>query len=304
MATIQHYDKFSYSWNRERSAKEQSSYVPVPVAPASTQDPSASVLTSLRHGAYSFAIGEDGVMHARVVAPPRVCYAPTITELDAPVMPSNALQRLKRELRVDSDTELARVEWPDVVRGIAALCAEDAARNEALAAARSELAARRLSVSGGGGGGEDAPAVAAVLREREAEFAAQRVTAVDRAKIELVWKRGRMLLASLPEAAADTRSGVAPAPQPPKALGQSSPRGIATSPLRVPSARASERRVPAGEDEPPLASLALHEEVASRGSSAPLPTSTAAPAPTRTSIFNEKLRWSAHPKVDSNNRVR
>lgn len=117
--SARNYDKYTYSYRRNQYNEKAAAFAKT-VEPRSAfnkqnmsssssssapdvvvgLDPSISVLNPLRPSCYNFAIAEDGVLHSRVVAPPRICYAPVIQEIDAPVMPLTALERLKKVLRL------------------------------------------------------------------------------------------------------------------------------------------------------------------------------------------------------------
>ena len=128
---MKNYDKFSYSHQRNRSDREVSSYEEHHQSSSPSQSTSASsvaatsVLNPLRHGTYKFAIAEDGILHSRIVAPPRICFSPVITELDAPNMPETPWTRLKKALlfnSLDQPSDDLIAGMPDflqkVVRGV------------------------------------------------------------------------------------------------------------------------------------------------------------------------------------------
>ena len=186
------YDKYTYSHQRNHSGAERSAYA----APARTValNPDTSVLNSLRHDAFHFAIAEDGVLHSRVVAPPRVCYAPIIAELDAPAMPKTALARVRGALGLASDAELLTLEWAEVEDALSALEADDAAREAARArddAAEAAKAKSEAAAGAGAGGVGASPSRRAPRASLWRDY--EKITAVDRAKIELLCKRGRLL---------------------------------------------------------------------------------------------------------------
>lgn len=286
MALLHRYDKFTYSHQRNNSERE----VVSPSSPgrkhianehnnniknkqSSTDlyihhDPSASVLNPLRHGAYSFAIAEDGILHSRIVAPPRICYAPVISELDVPhAMPQTPWQRLnailinsliiacgglpsvkfsdanndsivvdgaldeEQQQQQHADVEVlsssasvkamnrARVaklvsggnnnelldfesiggfEWEQIEQAIKLLEKEDAERDEALVALLASSDELHQQDDDEGANNPEKLALEkgrrlAFYKEKKETFDTERVTSVDKAKIELIWKKARMM---------------------------------------------------------------------------------------------------------------
>jgi hypothetical protein len=355
----QNYDKFSYSHQRNRSEKEENSYksprstsTPNKKSSATTttknqnqnqqqqqqqvfakqHDASISVLNPLKHGAYSFAIAEDGILHSRIVSPPRICYAPVISELDAPNMPDTPWERLKKLMNLTPAennknnnsnnnqnkeidfVQLGAYDWYQVVAAINHLEQQDKQREEALIAT--------LENNNNNGEGDDQSAMTmtrriALYKDRKSIFESEKITAVDRAKIELIWKRARMMLVDnlnkqqmqqqnnnnnknekpLESSAKYEDIGVA---VPPAAKRASSP--TANHHNTAGSSRASSPAISSRASS--AARQNNNNQKLSRENSFNNPSSdnSANPYGGRGTIFNEKLKWTDKPRVDSNNK--
>lgn len=322
-----HYDKFSYSHQRNLSDRE----VVSPSSPGrassspstknnrgkhrdfcALHDPSASVLNPLRHGAYSFGIAEDGILHSRIVAPPRICYAPVISELDVPhALPDTPWQRLnkyllsamiivgdqqQREVPSPSSTAspprgiagvqnfqdvdfstFGSYEWEQIEGALSALEQEDLEREQTLEELIEEEAIETGNVS-------ERERKIAFYQEQKKTFETEKVTAVDRAKIELIWKKARMLVV---ENAAEKIF-----------VNSSRPTS------REPSFRISSMSSPQQEHEKIVGNGARQRSASGGASSADSSSKLSRKNSvfgSRGMIFNEKLRWTNKPKVNSNN---
>lgn len=313
----QNYDKFTYSHQRNRSEREESSYKSPKVKSKKGQqqfpqqhDASISVLNPLKHGAYSFAVAEDGILHSRIVSPPRICYAPVISELDAPQMPDTPWDRLKKLLKLTSsesnnnnqneEVDLAQfgsLDWDYVVSGIKALEEQDLEREQILAS----------TLHGADTDEETMTRKIALYKDRKSILEAEKVTPVDRAKIELIWKRARMMLVDImnrdgcvqqqqqqqPLDSSTSYEDVAAVPVAAVKRTTTSSRGSsrASSPAAGGGSRASSR----GGTGRASARISRENSLVASSSGGTNPYGG------RGTIFNEKLRWTDKPRVDSNN---
>lgn len=338
----QNYDKFSYSHQRNRSEREESSYKSPTAAKRSTtpnkkskqqqnfskqHDASISVLHPLKHGAYSFAVAEDGILHSRIVAPPRICYAPVISELDAPTMPDTPWERLKKLMQLSSQKDINRnntnsaevnfaefgaFDWDQVVAAINALEQQDLQREESLAATLEES-----SSSSGGDENNNMSRRIALYKDRKSMYEAEKVTAVDRAKIELIWKKARMMLVdNMNKNAATTittNRNEKPLAASVKYEDVNNNSVLPLVPVAAVKKRATTTSPSAGgsrASSPAMSSRASSAARAgnnngkqnlSRENSFTQSSVVSSSGGGRGTIFNEKLKWTDKPRVDSNN---
>ena len=338
----QNYDKFSYSHQRNRSEREESSYKSPTAAKRSTtpnkqqtskqqnqqqnfskqHDASISVLNPLKHGAYSFAVAEDGILHSRIVAPPRICYAPVISELDAPMMPDTPWERLKKLMQLSSQkdinsnnnnsaevnfAEFGAFDWDQVVAAINALERQDLQREESLAATLEETSS--------GDENNNMSRRIALYKDRKSIYEAEKVTAVDRAKIELIWKKARMMLVDnmnkngttaitnrneKPLAASVKYEDVNNHSSVPRVPVAAVKKRAATSPSAGGGSRASSPAVSSRASSAARANNSGKQNL-SRENSFTQSSVVSSSGGGRGTIFNEKLKWTDKPRVDSNN---
>jgi hypothetical protein len=117
-STPRAYDQFTYAVKRQCQAKETAtlSSSSSNTARRAAEDPRGTVVRRLRPSRFGFAIAEDGVMHSRIVSPPRHCYAPRVVVMkrwEAEAMGAeetgmdDPFERLRLAVGATSDVEVA-----------------------------------------------------------------------------------------------------------------------------------------------------------------------------------------------------
>jgi hypothetical protein len=246
------YDKYSYALRRQREPKDA---VPLStILPTPAWRPHETVVRPLRPTRFGFAIAEDGVIHSRIVSPPRVCFAPEV-------------RVVRRE-----DAE--------------AVGAEDMALDDPWERLRAAMGAATTT---------DGDIVALPIAELREWCGSVGLGPLESARIELRWK-------ATPRSTGTAFQEVGHAGPRTAALAASA-SSAATCSSASATAKKSPRTV-GSPSAPPVPVRNGKAAAASGSSAAPRPSSNHASGGTTAArrkhiIFNEKLQWSAAPRVDS-----